>query len=184
MAETTKTRMTAAEFMALPEDRHPIQLIDGEVIEMPPPTLHHQRVVIRLVMLLSQLIPDGELLTAPIAVYLDEHNIPEPDLIWVAADSQCVAKDNRLEGPPDLVVEVLSPSTARYDKTGKFALYQHHGVREYWIADPVHRLLEVWVLEDDKFIRQDVYAPEDTFESTVLGGKVVSLHTLFDEQSA
>ncbi|KAB2857681.1 MAG: Uma2 family endonuclease, partial [Anaerolineae bacterium] len=76
------------------------------------------------------------------------------------------------------IVEVLSPGTGRQDKNAKFNLYQKYGVREYWIADPVHKVLEVWQLQDGHYTRQGAYGPEDTFESAVLG-KVVDVSKIF-----
>ncbi len=74
-----------------------------------------------------------------------------------------------LRGAPDLVIEVLSPGTARRDKKDKFSLYEKHGVREYWIIDPSEKLLEVWQLRDGRFSRLDVFGPGDPFTSLLLG---------------
>jgi len=179
MSNSIQTRVTAKEFFDLPEERHPIQLIAGKLIEMPTPIPNHQRLVVRLIVLLNGLIPNGEVFTAPISVYLDDENVLEPDVVWVAEGSPCAIKDTHLDGPPDLVVEVLSPSTARYDKIGKFNLYERHGVREYWIVDPTLRSVEVWRLAETLFVYQGVYTAKDTFVSTVLGGKSVELNSVF-----
>lgn len=184
MVEQLATRMTAAEFLALPEEQHPIQLLEGKLIKMPPPIPNHQRVVRRLLVLLDSLIPGGEVFTSPIAVYLDEDNVPEPDVVWVAAESRCTIGATQLNGPPDLVVEVLSPGTAHAgkspdDKVGKFALYERHGVREYWIVDPAYELLEVWTLAGEAFTRQGMYeAGDEPFASPVLG-KAIDLAAVF-----
>ncbi len=82
--------------------------------------------------MLDRLIPDGEVFVAPLDVYLDEVNIVQPDVMWIAADSQCVEVEGRhLRGAPKLGLAVLSPSTVRHDKSTKFRLYEKHGVREY-----------------------------------------------------
>jgi Uma2 family endonuclease len=174
----TGTRMTAAEYADLPETNKPIQLLAGEIVVSPPPVPDHQRVILRFVFRLDTLIPDGELFVSPIGLYLDEGNVPEPDIVWVAANSRCVVTDKWLEGPPDLIVEVLSPSTARYDRTVKFTLYERYGVREYWLADPAAEYVEVFVLQAGKFVRQGAYGPEDSFQSPVLG-KTVDLSGIF-----
>jgi len=175
----SKTRMTAAEFFQLPETNQPTELIDGELIMSATPVPKHQRLNRRFIILLDDLIPNGELFFAPIGVYFDEENIPEPDIVWVAENSKCVVGDKYLEGPPDLIIEIFSPGTATRDKREKYQLYQRYGVREYWMVDPVGQYVEVCVLKDGKFMQQGVYGPDDSFESPVLGGKTVELKGIF-----
>ena len=177
----TKHRMTAREFFALPETNQPEELLDGEVIMSPPPIPKHQRVVFGFGKLLDSLIPNGEVFVAPVGVRLDESNVPEPDIVWVSEGGNCVVGERYLEGAPDLIVEVLSPGTALRDKTVKFRLYEKHGVREYWLAEPDAQYLEVWRLEGEKFVYQGVYGPDDAFESIVLGGKMVKLAAVFPQ---
>jgi Uma2 family endonuclease len=176
-----KTRMTAAEFFELPESNLPTELIDGEIIMSPAPVPKHQRLNGRFYLTLADLIPNGEVLYAPIDVHLDEDNVVEPDLVWVAENSRCIITEKRLEGPPDLIIEIFSPSTARRDKKEKYELYERYGVREYWMADadPLGNYLEVYVWADGKYMRQGVYGAADSFESTVLGGKTVDLKPIF-----
>jgi Uma2 family endonuclease len=177
----TKTRLTAREFFELPETNTPEELLDGEVIMSPAPVPKHQLCVANVYDLLKGLVPDGRVFFAPVGVFLDEGNVPEPDLVWVSEGGKCRIGDRYLEGAPDLIVEVLSPGTALRDKTTKFRLYEQHGVNEYWLADPDAQYLEVWRLDGKKFIQQGVFGPGDTFESAVLGGKTVELRAVFPE---
>jgi Uma2 family endonuclease len=174
MVAQIKTRMTAAEFFELPESNQFIELLDGELIMSPSPLTRHQRMSGWFFALLLDLIPNGELFYAPMDVYFDDDNVPQPDIMWVAESSKCVITEKRLVGPPDLIVEVLSPGTAANDRKKKFELYQKYGVREYWIADPVHLLLDVWQLVDGAFVWLGAFGTTDTFISPVLG-KSVSL---------
>ncbi|MEP7293528.1 MAG: Uma2 family endonuclease [Chloroflexota bacterium] len=173
MADMTTTRVSAAEFdeFTAQEERR-FELIDGEVIEMAPPIVLHQDIILNTAFTLKPLIPDGKLYISPIEVYLDEHNIPQPDLVWVSSNSICKVERRRLVGAPDLVVEVLSPSTAKRDKTAKFRLYEQHGTREYWMVDPDNHLIEVWKQGANGFERQGVYGAGDSFESAALGKTV------------
>ena len=173
------TRMTAEAFLELPETNLPTELIDGELIVSPPPVPEHQNASIELIVLLRGLIPNGKLYHAPIDVYFDEANILQPDILWVAENSQCFIGDKRLEGAPDLIVEILSPSTARRDKNKKFLLYEKYGVREYWLVDPQAQYIEVWRLEEDKFVPKGVFGPDETFVAVVLGDKVVTFGAIF-----
>jgi Uma2 family endonuclease len=113
-------------------------------------------------------------------VYLGDDNVVQPDVMWIAPDSPCTIGEKHLDGPPDLVVEVLSPSTAHLDKTGKFHLYERHCVREYWIVDPVHKLMEVWALQAGAYRQQGIYGPDESFPSPVLGGQPVAMQAVFE----
>lgn len=164
-----QTRLTAAAFLALPETNLPTELLDGELIQMPSPDVRHQRGIGHLFVLLRGLVPDGEVFVAPLDVVLDEDNVVQPDVMWVAGESRCQITDQRLIGAPDLIVEILSPGTARHDRRIKFRLYERHGVREYWIVDLLLPLFEVWQWVEGRFVLVDVCGPEDTLQSPLLG---------------
>jgi Uma2 family endonuclease len=176
-----QTRMTAAEYLALPETTQRSDLINGEIIMSPAPTVEHQRLVGRLFNLLQRLVPNGEVFLTPLDVYLDDENVVQPDVMWVAADSKCVAESNYLSGAPDLVVEVLSPRTKRRDRKENFHLYEKFGTRECWLTDPEDQLNEVWYLKDGKFVRLDIFGPDETFNSPLLGQ--VEVNAIFPQPS-
>ncbi len=175
------TKMSAKDFFELPETNLPTELMDGELLVSPAPIPEHQNVSVELLILLRGLIPNGKLFHAPIDVYFDESNIVQPDLLWVAEDSQCFIGDKRLEGAPDLIVEILSPSTARRDKNKKFQLYEKYGVREYWLVDPQAQYIEVWRLENGKFTPKGVFGPGETFIVPILGDKGLNVSAVFKD---
>ena len=177
MAEAAGIRITAAEYAQLPETTQPMELIDGEVIELATPKDDHQKLLLNLVRILSGLIPGGELRFAPMDVYLDDLNVLQPDIFWVSGpDSRCkLSEDGWWHGGPDLVVEALSPSTAVRDRREKFRLYEKYGVCEYWLVDPAAHYVEVWALPD----RKGIYTIGDTFESPVLVNKTIEVKALF-----
>jgi Uma2 family endonuclease len=183
MAEMAKTRMTAAEFFEQPESNQILELIQGELIVSPPPIPRHQRVVGNVFVLVRQLAPNGEVFIAPLEVHLDNDNVPQPDVMWVAEGSTCVVGAKRLEGAPDLIVEVLSPGTEKKDRKDKFHLYQKFGVREYWLVDADEQYVEVYRLENSLFVRQGVFEPGETFDSVVLG-KTVPVSAIFGVSSS
>jgi Uma2 family endonuclease len=176
MAVQPKIRISAEEFYELEAYKNDelIQLIDGEVVTSVPPIPGHQEIVIACIVFFSVVAKAkaGKVYTAPIEVYLDEENIFEPDVLYIKPDSKCKVEAKRLNGAPNLVVEVLSPSTAKYDKQQKYEAYEKHGVEEYWIIDPVHEILEVWTGKDAKFTRQGAFSKTDSFQSLVLGEKI------------
>ncbi len=173
------TRLTMEEYEALPETNQIVELMNGVLIVNPPPLPLHQRVSGRFYTRLLGLIPNGELFYAPIGVYLAKGIIPEPDIVWVAEGSRCVVGEKHLEGPPDLVIEIFSPGSERYDRRDKFELYQRFGVREYWMVDPIAQYVEVYRYDNGAFARQGVYGPDETFKSVALG-KPVDLKGIFD----
>ncbi len=183
MAQPTRIRIRAADYYQLPDyEQHDlIQLIDGEVVISMAPVPRHQVIVGAILFILMTVAKQrgGKALTSPIEVYLDEHNVYEPDVLYLTPDTRCTIGEKRLTGAPDLVVEVLSPRTARYDRQEKYRAYEQHHVREYWIADPAHEVIEVWTLAGERFERLGAYAGDDTFFSPVLD-ETVSVQAIFE----
>jgi Uma2 family endonuclease len=179
MIAPAKTRMTAAEFFDLPETTSPEQLIEGELIVTATPVPLHQRVSRKTLSVLDELIPNGELFYAPISLYIDQDNVPEPDILWIAENSRCTVGRRYLEGPPDLIVEIFSPSTEKLDRTKKFRLYERFGVTEYWMINPEAEFIEVYTLQDGKYQQLGIFAPGETFASPVLNGAAVNVTALF-----
>src|SRR5438105_15133109 len=133
------TRLTYADLCRMfPEDdMRIVELIDGELFATQPPSLRHQDVVLQLGSKLLRHADStgGKAYIAPTGVHFEEPNFVEPDVFYVRPDS-CIRRDDRLYyGPPDLVVEVSSPSTKKRDRTKKRDLYERFGVPEYWFVD-------------------------------------------------
>lgn len=173
MAQSTQVRITASEYFQRPEyaEHDLIQLIDGEVVIGMPPVPKHQDIVREILIMfgLTARQKGGKAYASPIEIYLDEHHVYEPDVLYLKPDSACEVGEKRLTGPPDLVVEVLSPSTAKYDRYSKYQAYERFGVGEYWIVDAANELIEVWTRDDDgRFEQVGGFARGDTFKSITL----------------
>lgn len=179
MVEMVRTRMTAEEFLALPETTSIHELIDGEITMSPPPMTSHQSVSGNAYFYLRTLIQSGRWFAAPTGVYLDEENIPEPDILWLAPEHIDKIKTRYIEGAPDLIVEILSKSTAARDKESKFHLYEKHGVREYWLVDPANEYVEVYALVDGVFARRGIYEKAGSFTSSLFGDVVIQVAAFF-----
>lgn len=180
MAEITKVQMTASEFLELPETMTPTQLIDGEVIMSPSPEILHQDLVAQGYEFLKALVPNGKVRFSPLDVWLDEVDVVQPDIFWIAEGGACKPSKNRKHfiGAPALILEVLSRGTEKLDRGKKFDLYQKHGVREYWIVHPQEQYVEVYSRVDEKLARTGVFGADETFHSPLLD-KDVELKTLF-----
>jgi Uma2 family endonuclease len=169
MAVETR-KMTAREFLMLPESNQFYELIHGEEITSLSPSVLHQMVVGNLHVMLRALISNGHVFIAPLDLYIDETNVVQPDLMWISAENTAVLLEtNLVRGAPDLVVEVLSPGTALRDRRAKFHLYEKVGVREYWMVDVEDKLLEIWQLADGRFMRVDAFGAEDECMSLLVG---------------
>ena len=125
-----------ADYLALPDEPR-CELLYGRLLVMTAPTLRHQRVVGRVFRLLLDFADStgGQAFVSPVDVALADHSIVQPDVIYVTPEHTSIL-GTRVEGVPDLVVEILSPSTARRDLGEKLRLYAEAGVVEYWIVDP------------------------------------------------
>lgn len=177
-------RQTVDEFLAQPETHTPTELFDGAVIVSPAPALRHQRLVFHLAKLIERVADGrGEVLIAPVDVVLDDVTVAQPDLLWIAPDSdRCIERDGRLYGAPDLCVEILSPSTARLDRTTKFTAYERAGVREYWLVEPSAETVEVWTLGEKEYTLVGVYRAPQTAASPALG-QAVAVAEVFPTES-
>jgi Uma2 family endonuclease len=179
MTPTLLERLDAQQYFTQDSDYHYIrELLDGEIILSSSPKPIHNRTVMTTLRYLEPIIPNGTLMIAPMDLQLGEHDVAQPDLFWASANGMCVELDNRFQGAPDLVIEVLSPSTAKRDKGYKFQLYQRVGVKEYWLMNPDLQLIEVWALQDGRYVLVDVADQEDTFTSPILN-QAIEVKALF-----
>ncbi len=182
VAAFQKRKMTATEYAQLDVSHQPMELLDGELIIMPSPSPKHQNVNLQTVQLLLRLKPNGQIFYAPIDLYLDDLNIPQPDIVWVAAGGRCQISETRLEGPPELIVEIFSPGTERRDRKEKFELVQAHRVSEYWMIHPIEQYVQVYVLRGSEYHYLGLFAPGETFVSPALGDVTVDVSMIFNEQ--
>jgi Uma2 family endonuclease len=143
LIEPTRTEyrlaMSYEEFLEWSDENH-AEWVNGEVIVFMPPVTRHQLVVgflHTLISLFANMYDLGKLLSAPFEMrHLPGYASREPDMLFVARDNLHRLTDKRLEGPADLVIEVVSPESVKRDYEEKFSEYQRSGVREYWVIDP------------------------------------------------
>ena len=181
MSEMTKTKATFPDYTVLPETNQIIELIDGEII-VNPPLDAHQDTLGTIYVFLRQTLNGGKLRMAPTGVYFDESNSFEPDIFWVSPQNkQCfLGTDNRYwHGAPDLIVEILSSSTASKDRGIKFDTYEQSGVREYWLVDPAAHYIEIYNNRQGVFTRLGLFENGKIFVSEVLGNLSVDVNLLF-----
>lgn len=145
------------DYRSLPDDGKRYEVIDGDLVAMGSPNVSHQRIARNLLVRLADFL-DGkscEPLIAPLDVKLSEANVFQPDLMVVCDPDKI--RDTHIEGAPDVVVEILSPSSISIDRLKKLHLYAKFGVKEYWIVTPEPPLVEVFVLDGDGYRVHDVF---------------------------
>ncbi|RKO61884.1 Uma2 family endonuclease [Caldibacillus debilis] len=192
--EKEQTPMTYKEYATWPEGKR-CEVLDGKIISMAPsPTPEHQSVSIQLSIEFGSYLrgKDCSVLAAPIDVYLFEDYQNEwidekvrnwvcPDLI-VVCDKNKIQK-NRIVGAPDLVVEILSPATAKIDRMDKRLAYGRARVKEYWIVDPANRLVEVYLPRNGSLELHNVYNHKDSIPVRVLKGLTIDLRKIFQDEA-
>ncbi len=175
-----KPRKSLEDLAALPDETR-AELIDGEITVMNAPLPRHGRIVFELGVAIRTHVRGkaaGEVFLAPVDVALPSGDVVEPDLLWLRQDRLEIVR-TRIEGAPDLVVEVLSPTSLDRDRHVKKALYARNGVREYWIVDPDARSIEVFALDGERYEPAGYFLPGAAAASVVLAGFAVPVDSIF-----
>ena len=181
VTQKPKAKLTYEDYAKTPDDER-WELIDGELFMSPSPKRAHQRNQSKLGSRMSFFAEKndlGEVYFAPFDVVLSEHDTVQPDLLFVSKDRLHIITADNVQGAPDLVVEIRSPSTARQDWTTKRDLYERQGVKEYWLVDPEAATIAVLRLDDGELKVVSLYAESDILTSTVLEGFSVALADIF-----
>jgi len=193
-------RLTYPELRLLPDNGRGYELIEGEVYlngekihldalidasecpVTPSPSEKHQRVSGNLFASIHPHVKShrlGKVYHAPFDVVLGEHNALQPDLVFVSAARVGIVGPEYIVGAPDLVVEILSPFRADYDRVTKFEHYAQHGVKEYWIIDPIAETVEVFRLAEDRYKPVALILGDQFVETPLLPGWRLAAHDLF-----
>ena len=169
--QSVQPRVGYTDLLDMPEDGRRHEIHGGELVVVPSPLPLHQLAVLAIVRLLDDYIAEhgGLVLTAPLDIVLDEFDVVQPDVVFFRAErSHLVRPDAVPRHAPDIVVEVLSPSTASTDRGRKRRLFARYGVPEYWIVDPLARRIEVHALDDGVYRETQVAAGDQTVHSILL----------------
>ena len=176
-----KRTYTYNDYATLPEGA-PYQLIGGQLIMTPSPIPYHQEVLRKLgfkILVFLEKKELGHLYYAPLDVCFSDSDVYQPDIIFIQKEREEIIGDTKIEGAPDMVIEILSPSTAYYDLRNKFRTYEKHGVNEYWIVDPGLKRVEVYENKGKKFEMYMEVEGEGSISSKVLEGFSVTLDEVF-----
>jgi Uma2 family endonuclease len=184
MALTQIPRRTVEDYLLLPDDGPRYQLIDGELYMAPSPNSFHQDISRNLVMILGPFIARrklGKLYHAPFDVYLSEHNVFQPDVLFISNARAEILTKAGVKGAPDFVVEILSPSTARLDLDLKRRAYARFGVEELWIIDPKAREIGVYRFAENVEEPVATFREGDLIETRIFPGLKIDAREVFEE---
>ena len=178
-------KWTYKEYSLIPEDGKRHEIIDGEHY-VSPPFVPHQDLVVELTVRLGGFVKAhrlGRLLVAPTDVLLSPYDIVQPDLLFVSNERAAIVELKNIQGAPDLVIEILSPSTNRLDKVLKLDAYERCGVQAYWIFDRARQGVQPYERTDDWLLPRPFLSADagDVLTSSLLPGFELPLAELFGE---
>lgn len=177
-------KLTYQDYLQLPEEPgYRYEILDGILVKDPPPIVIHQRVLRRLIRVLEDYFvdtdPDGEVFLAPLDVTLGAHTVVQPDIFYLAGGQEGYVQRERIDGPPTLVVEILSPSTSRKDRLSKSRVYQQAGVPHYWLINPEEKTMECLALKDDLYAIVAGGMDDDVVDPPNFSGLSIELRKLW-----
>ena len=176
-----KKNYTYDDYSKLPEGA-PYQLIGGQLIMTPSPVPYHQEISRNLEFKILAFVEKnklGHVYNAPLDVYFSDTEVYQPDIIFIRKEREGIIGEIKIEEAPDIVIEILSPSTAYYDLRNKFITYETHGVSEYWIVDPGLKKIEVYENQNNRFKLHDEAEGDGRVSSKVLKGFNAALDEIF-----
>lgn len=174
-------KFTYEDYLLLPEDRR-YEIIGGDLFMTPSPKRAHQQVSRNLTTILWSYVKAhglGEVYEAPFDVLFGRHDVVQPDVLFVSRENISIVKENNIQGAPDLIIEILSPSTAERDQDLKKKLYARHAVKEYWVVDPDTRKVTVYLWKDNDYVKTGVFGEEDTWQPHLLPGLTITGKDVF-----
>jgi Uma2 family endonuclease/predicted DNA-binding transcriptional regulator AlpA len=179
-------KLTYQDYLDIPEEPgYRFEILDGMLIKEPSPSVMHQRASRKLQRILEdyfeEVDPEGEVFDAPLDVTPLDFNVVQPDLFYVSGEQKLIVKEARIDGQPALVVEVMSPSSARKDRLQKMQIYQKAQVQHYWLVDPQEKTLECFAWRDGVYALVAAGMDEDIVEHPNFTGLSIALKSLWSK---
>jgi Uma2 family endonuclease len=179
-------KLTYEDFVLFPDDGKRHELIAGEHYVTASPNMRHQQISMNLTLMIGSWLeahPQGRLFYAPFDVVFSKFDVVEPDVLYVSNERSNVLSAANVQGAPDLVIEIGSPSTRQRDETIKRRLYERSHVPEYWIVDPDIEVVRVYQRSGDSFARpiELSHETDDVLTTDLLPGLELPLTRIFRE---
>jgi len=183
--DTVRRKLTYEDYLLFPEDGKRHEILDGEHYVMPAPSFGHQGISFKLCLRMGNFVLEhrqGFVRYAPLDVLLSEHDVVQPDLLFISNERAGIVKGTNVQGAPDLVVEILSDSSRQRDETLKPPLYERSGVLEYWLVDPRAKTVKVFRYAGARFPAQREFsaAAGDVLTTPLLAGLEIPVGEIFE----
>lgn len=182
MFRTEPRPLTVHDYRELPEGPPYYQLIEGELYMSPAPNRFHQEILNNISYLLRDYLeshPVGKIYFAPFDIFLTDLNAYQPDLVFISHQRKSILTEQGAEGAPDLVIEILSPKTAKLDKGVKKEIYARTGVTEMWIIDPELKHLQLFRFEESSDVPVATFTPGQEFKPALFPKLSISVAKIF-----
>ena len=176
-------KLTYEDYVDLPDDGRRYEILDGELEVSPAPAPMHQGVSRNLLVILHGHVRErglGSVYYAPIDVILANTTIAQPDLVFVVRGRESIISKRGIEGPPDLVVEILSPWSVRRDRRTKAKLYARFGIPHYWVVDAEARTLELYETRGAKYRLVATHEGNEKVRATLFPGLAIDLGSVWE----
>lgn len=177
-----KIKLTYNDYLTLQDEKR-YELIEGELYMVPSPNFYHQIVSRNIEFQLWEFVKSrdlGVIVHIPIDVVLSPEDVLQPDILFISRDRKHIITEKNVSGAPDLVIEILSPSTLERDKLVKRGMYAKYGVKEYWIVDPVAKNIEVMSLGSEGYKLYGIFFIDDVLTSPLIEGFSLRLSEVFE----
>ena len=179
---TDRKKITYADYLKI-EDNNRYEIFNGELLMVPAPSTDHQEISGNIGFLIWSFVKQkglGKVFNAPVDVVFDDDEVFQPDIIFIKSENQSIIGKNAIQGVPDLIVEIVSPSSTFYDTIEKKDIYRKYGVKEYWIIFPDEKVIEVLSLEKGECLEFCKSKKEGIVKSKILEGLEINSKDVFE----
>ena len=180
---TRRQLLTYDDYLTFPDsDGIRKEIIEGELFMSPSPAMKHQSTLRNLFRIIDKLVLEnelGEVFFAPCDVIFSNINVMQPDILFISKENYKILTVLNIQAAPDLLVEILSPSSIENDRIFKKLVYEKFGVKEYWIVAPQEEIIEVWALKDTRFQLFHKAKKIEKFKSKLLENLELDLSLIF-----
>lgn len=177
-----RKKITYADYLQI-EDNNRYEILHGELLMVPAPSTDHQGISINLGSLIWKFVKDknlGKVFEAPTDVVFDDDEVFQPDIVFIRSENQNIIGKNAIQGIPDLIVEIVFPSSAFYDTVEKRDIYRKYGVKEYWIVFPDEKVIEVLTLEKGEYVEFSKCKKAGAVKSKIVEGLEINSKDVFE----
>jgi len=179
---TDRKKITYADYLKI-DDNNRYEIFNGELCMVPAPSTSHQSISRNLEFLIWNFVKQkglGNVFDAPIDIVFDDDEVFQPDIVFIKSENQSIVGKNAIQGVPDLIVEIVSPSSTFYDTVEKKEVYGKYGVKEYWLVFPDEKVIEIFILGKEGYLEFCKSKKEGIVKSKILEGLEINSKDVFE----